>query len=61
MNVITELNKQMEASPNIIEGYVVRLSREYHYSEFRNVCGKYVRKNQYKIIMDTESTENNKK
>ncbi len=45
MNVITELNKQMEASPNIIEGYVVRLSREYHYSEFRNVCGKYVRKN----------------
>jgi hypothetical protein len=36
----------MEASP----GYYRRvrreaLTREYHYSEFRNVCGKYVRKN----------------
>jgi len=45
MNVINELNKKMKANPNTIEGYVVRLSREYHYSEFRNVCGKYVRKN----------------
>lgn len=45
MNVIEELNKKMEANPNTIEGYVVRLTREYHYSEFRNVCGKYVRKN----------------
>jgi hypothetical protein len=45
MNVIEDLNKRMEANPNTIEGYVVRLSREYHYSEFRNVCGKYVRKN----------------
>lgn len=35
----------MEVNPNTIEGYVVRLAREYHYSEFRNVCGKYVRKN----------------
>lgn len=42
---ITELNKKMEASPNTIEGYVIRLTREYHYSEFRDVCGKYVRKN----------------
>ena len=45
MKVIDELNKQMELSPNTIEGYVVRLKREYHYSEFKNVCGKYVRKN----------------
>jgi len=44
MNVIEELNKKMERNPNTIEGYVVRLSREYHYSEFRNVCGKYVRR-----------------
>jgi hypothetical protein len=45
MNVINELNKKMEANPNTIEGYVVRLAREYHYSEFKDVCGKYVRKN----------------
>jgi hypothetical protein len=45
MDYINELNKKMENNPDTIEGYVVRLSREYHYSEFRNVCGKYVRKN----------------
>ena len=45
MDVINSLNKQMESSLDTIEGYVVRLSREYHYSEFRKVCGKYVRKN----------------
>lgn len=45
MKVIEDLNKKMETSPNTIEGYVVRLAREYHYSEFRDVCGKYVRKN----------------
>lgn len=45
MDVITELNKKMEDSPDIIEGYVIRLAREYHYNEFRDVCGKYVRKN----------------
>jgi len=45
IDFITELNKKMEASPNTIEGYVIRLAREYHYSEFRDVCGKYVRKN----------------
>jgi hypothetical protein len=44
MDVIEDLNKKMESNPNTIEGYVVRLSREYHYSEFRNVCGKYVRR-----------------
>jgi hypothetical protein len=42
---IEELNKKMETNPNTIEGYVIRLTREYHYSEFRDVCGKYVRKN----------------
>lgn len=45
MNVINELNKRMETNPGTIEGYVVRLAREYHYSEFRKICGKYVRKN----------------
>ncbi len=45
MNVIERLNKMMESNPDTIEGYVVRLARSYHYSEFRNVCGKYVRKN----------------
>ena len=45
MNVIDELNKCMDKNPDTIEGYVIRLSREYHYSEFRKVCGKYVRKN----------------
>jgi hypothetical protein len=45
MNIIDELNKKMEKNLDIIEGYVVRLAREYHYSEFRKVCGKYVRKN----------------
>ena len=45
MDFIEELNRKMENSPDSIEGYVVRLSKEYHYSEFRDVCGKYVRKN----------------
>jgi len=45
MEVIEKLNKEMEINPGTVEGYVVRLAREYHYSEFRNVCGKYVRKN----------------
>jgi len=45
MNIIETLNKQMVNNPDTIEGYVIRLSREYHYSEFKNVCGKYVRKN----------------
>jgi hypothetical protein len=44
MSVIEALNKRMETNLNTIEGYVVRLSREYHYSEFKNICGKYVRK-----------------
>jgi len=43
MSVIEELNKRMEANTDTIEGYVVRLAREYHYSEFKNICGKYVR------------------
>ena len=45
IDVISELNKKMEVNPNTVEGYVIRLAREYHYSEFRDVCGKYVRKN----------------
>ncbi len=45
IDVITDLNKKMEANPGTVEGYVIRLAREYHYSEFRDVCGKYVRKN----------------
>ena len=45
IDVISELNKEMEANPGTVEGYVIRLAREYHYSEFRDVCGKYVRKN----------------
>lgn len=45
MEVIENLNKKMETNNGTIEGYVVRLTREYHYSEFRNVCGKYVRAN----------------
>lgn len=45
IHIIQDLNKKMETNPNTIEGYVIRLAREYHYSEFRDVCGKYVRKN----------------
>ena len=45
LDFIEKLNKKMESSPNTIEGYVVRLARQYHYSEFKNICGKYVRKN----------------
>jgi len=44
-DVIERINKTMEQNPGTVEGYVIRLTREYHYSEFRNVCGKYVRKN----------------
>ena len=45
IDVISEFNNKMEANPGTVEGYVIRLAREYHYSEFREVCGKYVRKN----------------
>jgi hypothetical protein len=45
MKVIENLNKKVKATPDIMEGYVVRLAREFHYAEFRNVCGKFVRKN----------------
>lgn len=45
MEVIDGLNKKMESNKGTIEGYVVRLQREFHYSEFRKVCGKYVREN----------------
>ena len=49
MDVINELNKRMETNMDTIEGYVVRLAREYHYSEFKNICGKYVRKNHVQL------------
>lgn len=42
---IERLNKKMEASPDTMEGYVVRVVREFHYSEFKNVVAKYVRAN----------------
>ncbi len=44
MAYIEELNAKMASQTESIEGYVIRLQREYHYSEFRNVCGKYVRR-----------------
>lgn len=44
MAYIEELNARMSSSTCSTEGYVVRLMREYHYSEFRDVCGKYVRR-----------------
>jgi hypothetical protein len=69
IDVITDLNNKMEDNPNTIEGYVIRLAREYHYSEFREVCGKYVRKNhvlnshghwsQQKIIKNELRNEDN--
>ncbi|MFA5207546.1 MAG: RNA ligase family protein [Candidatus Paceibacterota bacterium] len=45
MKVIENLNKKVKATSDTMEGYVVRLAREFHYAEFRNVCGKFVRKN----------------
>jgi len=48
MEIIEELNNMIELQNKDnakIEGYVVRLMRQYHYSEFKQVCGKYVRKN----------------
>lgn len=42
--VIDNLNKEMESNYGKSEGYVVRLARSFHYSEFRKVCGKYVRR-----------------
>lgn len=40
---IDNLNKQMENSKNRIEGYVLRIADEFHYSEFRRSVAKYVR------------------
>lgn len=45
MNVINELNSRIQNSSETIEGYVVRLTDEFHYSQFRKCVGKYVRKN----------------
>jgi len=45
MTIIEELNNKMESNPNTMEGYVVRIADEFHYSQFRNSVAKYVRKN----------------
>ena len=44
IKIIEDLNLYMEKNTDTVEGYVVRLCRKYHYSEFRRVCGKYVRR-----------------
>lgn len=43
MDIIEKLNKYVEDNKGAVEGYVVRLAREFHYSEFKIVNGKYVR------------------
>lgn len=43
MNFVNQLNSKVKKSNNGIEGYVVRLQREFNYAEFRKVVGKYVR------------------
>ena len=45
MTIIEKLNKKISLSPETIEGYVIRIANEFHYSEFRQSCAKYVRKN----------------
>jgi len=45
MEVIEKLNKFIEKNPDLIEGYVVRINERYHYSQFKKMNGKYVRKN----------------
>jgi hypothetical protein len=45
MKVIEELNKKVQDSSETIEGYVVRVADEFHYSQFRKCVGKYVREN----------------
>ena len=43
MDVIEKCNRFVESNKGAVEGYVVRLAREFHYSEFKTVNGKYVR------------------
>jgi len=43
--VLADLNKKIEKSKGTIEGYVLRLADEFHYSKFRKSVGKYVRAN----------------
>ena len=43
MKVIEELNAKMAITKDLFEGYVVRVSDEFHYSQFRKCVGKYVR------------------
>lgn len=43
LDYIETLNQLMESSAGKREGYIIRLSDEFHYSQFRNSVGKYVR------------------
>lgn len=45
IKVINELNKKMDQNIGTVEGYVVRITDEFHYSQFRHSVAKYVRKN----------------
>jgi len=40
---VDSLNQLMESTAGKKEGYVIRLKEEFHYSQFRNSVGKYVR------------------
>jgi hypothetical protein len=40
-----DLIKSIKIDENIQEGYVVRLTKEFHYDDFNKSCAKYVRKN----------------
>lgn len=44
-DVIDRISKYVEDNKGLVEGYVIRVADEYHYSEFRKMCGKYVRAN----------------
>ena len=45
MGVIDSLNKIFKLGYDKMEGYVVRVADEFHYSQFRKYVGKYVRSN----------------
>lgn len=42
---IWDINIINDIDVSNIEGYIIRLADEFHYSNFRNSVGKYVRKN----------------
>lgn len=43
--IVEDITKMISDKSNKHEGYVIRLTREFNYSEFRKVVGKYVRAN----------------